>query len=180
MAQTIVVADDRAEIEFACGSCQKPISLTHLEQKELKICPRCDNTELYQHKDFNKKVGFVIFLAGAALAPWTYYISLFVALLIDAALYPFFPWMSVCYRCKSELRGWPKNPKLDRFNHERAAHYEYKDKWPFSPNSIENKSKPSSITTSIWTEKNFHLHPFWWERWTRITNFASQKTVFII
>lgn len=141
--QTIVIADDRAEIEFACGQCKTLITLVGLQQKALDTCPRCQNEELYQHKDFNKIIGGLVFLVGAILAPWTYYASLFIALLIDAALYPFFPWMSVCYRCKSELRGWLKNPKLDRFNHERAAHYEYKVKWPSSQNLTDSVSNPS-------------------------------------
>lgn len=145
MSQTLVITDDREQIEFACGQCQTAITLVGLQQKELNTCPRCQNKELYQHKDFNKTIGGLIFLTGAILAPWTYYASLFVALLIDAALYPFFPWMSVCYRCKSEWRGWLKNPKLNRFNHERAAHYEYNKtlRWPSLPNSTDSKSKSS-------------------------------------
>ena len=94
----------------------------------MATCPVCADTKFYQHKDFNKKIGFLIFAIGAILVPWTYAISLIVALILDASLYPFFPWMSVCYNCKSEFRGWPKNPALDRFDHETAAHYEYKKK----------------------------------------------------
>jgi hypothetical protein len=75
-------------------------------------------------------LGLVIFLIGAVLAPWTYYISLFVALILDFLLYPLFPWMNVCYKCKAEFRGWEKNPKWDRFNHEVAAHFEYSQKKP--------------------------------------------------
>lgn len=123
--QTLEIAEAKSAFTFACGHCQKDITLTGLNQDPIVSCPVCGNLEFYQHKDFNKKLGLAVFVLGAVLVPWTYALSMFVALAIDAALYPFFPWMTVCYDCKSELRGWPKNPKLDRFNHERAAHYEY-------------------------------------------------------
>jgi len=126
--QTLEITEAKQSFSFACGHCQKDITLGGIGQEPVSCCPVCGNLEFYQHKDFNKALGLAIFVLGAVLVPWTYSLSMFVALAIDAALYPFFPWMLVCYDCKSELRGWPKNPKLDRFNHERAAHYEYGQK----------------------------------------------------
>lgn len=123
--QTIVLSEEKDRLAFDCGHCHKRITLSSLDQKLTEVCPVCGCTDLHQHKDFNKKLGLLIFLTGAVLAPWTYTLSLIAALVIDAVLYPFFPWMSVCYRCKTELRGWPRHPGLDRFNHETAARYEY-------------------------------------------------------
>lgn len=113
------------QIDFSCPSCSHNISLTRLAREHVTGCVACGCKDLYQHKDFNKKLGLAVFLAGVALSFYTYHISLIVALIIDAAMYPFFPWMSVCYRCHAEMRGWQKNPELDRFNHEIGAHYEY-------------------------------------------------------
>lgn len=123
-----IFADGQEEsVSYNCPSCQNQITLRRLNQTQADACPACGTNKLYQHKDFNKKLGIILFLIGAVLAPWTYYLSLVIALAIDAALYPFFPWMQVCYNCHAELRGWPKNEELDRFNHEIAAHFEYKD-----------------------------------------------------
>ena len=83
-------------------------------------------------------------MIGALLAPWTYYGSLVMALIIDACLYPFFPWMQVCYRCDAEIRGWPKSPSLDRFNHEIGAHYEYRMEQKAT--NSQNSSQPSSTS----------------------------------
>lgn len=126
--QTISLNDSLAEtLNFNCPSCETPIELKRLLQNNIEGCSVCGCKDLHQHKDFNKALGLTLFIIGALLAPWTYYISLFVALIIDAALYPFFPWMAVCYKCHAEFRGWPKNPNLDRFNHEIGAHYEYRE-----------------------------------------------------
>lgn len=124
--QTLQLNDGLQEISFSCQHCQKNIEFRHLNQENIDVCPVCDCRELYQHKDFNKKLGLIIFLVGVIFSFWTYHISLIVALIIDALLYPFFPWMAVCYRCHAELRGWPKNSRLDRFSHEVGAHYEYR------------------------------------------------------
>ena len=123
--QTLILEDDKDHLNFDCPSCQKQIEFTSLDQNIIQGCPLCRCKDIHQHKDLNKKLGLTLFIIGALLAPWTYYASLIIALIIDAVLYPFFPWMQVCYRCHSEMRGWPKNEKLDRFNHEIGAHYEY-------------------------------------------------------
>lgn len=123
--QTVSLKDAPESVNFNCGHCGAAISLNRPGENPMATCPLCGSSDFYQHKDFDKRVGLVIFVAGAALVPWTYAISLLVALAIDAALFPFFPWMSVCYSCKSEFRGFGKNPALDRFSHETAAKYEY-------------------------------------------------------
>lgn len=123
--QTLALATpDSPTLEFSCAACAKPLLFNRLDQKTLFACPACGCKDLHQHKDFNKTLGLVIFAVGAILSFWTYHVSLFAALLIDAALYPLFPWMTVCYKCRAEIRGWPKNPELDRFSHEVASHYE--------------------------------------------------------
>lgn len=124
--QTLYIeSSSKSEIDIPCGACGKSVQLTRLTNEHVDSCCVCRCKDLHQHKDFNKKIGLALFIAGACLAPWTYYISLVLALIIDALLYPFFPWMAVCYKCSAEHRGWPKNSRLDRFNHEIAAHYEY-------------------------------------------------------
>ena len=128
--QTLSFEGAQQTLDFNCGHCQHAMHIQGLDATPLNTCPVCQCDKLYQHKDFNKAIGFLVFIIGAVLIPWTYAISIIVALIIDAALYPFFPWMQVCYFCKSELRGFAINPKLDRFNHETAAHFEYgKKKW---------------------------------------------------
>jgi hypothetical protein len=127
--QVLVCEDPKPTLTIPCGACHVVIDFARLDQAVIEGCPRCGEHRLYQHKDFNKKTGLAVFLAGVlgslVFYERVYYLPLLAALLIDAALYPLFPWMQICYRCETELRGWPKNPALDRFSHEIAAHFEY-------------------------------------------------------
>jgi hypothetical protein len=143
--QTVVIErEEQHTMDLACGNCQEPITLSHLNAHPLEECPVCSCTQLHQHKDFNRTLGFGIFITGAVLVPWTYSLSLIAALAVDAAIFPFCPWMQECYNCHAELRGWGKNPELDRFSHETAAEYEYGKKRTWPPQaSTEEISKAS-------------------------------------
>ncbi len=127
--QTLILEAPKPTLTIPCGACTVPLDFARLDQTVIEGCPRCGEHRLYQHKDFNKKTGLVVFLLGVTgsllFYEHVYYLPLLIALIIDASLYPFFPWMQICYRCETELRGWPKNPALDRFSHEIAAHFEY-------------------------------------------------------
>lgn len=124
--QTLTLEDPiPSELEYDCLACKKKVHIKRLQQDPLEGCPVCGCQHLYQQKDFKKWLGILILVLGMVFAPWTYYMSLVGALILDAILFPFFPWMQICYRCESEFRGWKKNPKLDRFEHEIGAHYEY-------------------------------------------------------
>lgn len=84
----------------------------------LGACLSCEHPELYTQKDFPRSIGIGIVVAAAILAPFTYYVSLGVAALIDAILYWTAPEVVVCYVCKAEHRGYPKEPRHPRFDRE--------------------------------------------------------------
>lgn len=127
--QVLELEDPKPSLTIPCGACQSPIDFSRLDQTLMEGCPRCGEHRLYQHKDFNKKVGLAVFLLGVFGSLFfyekVYYLPLLIALIIDALMFPLYPWMQICYRCETELRGWGKNPALDRFSHEIAAHFEY-------------------------------------------------------
>lgn len=75
----------------------------------LTACTVCGGPAFYLQKDFNQNIGCLIFLIGAALAPWTHYLSLVAGTVIDLALYFLLPTASVCYTCRSVYRGYPRN-----------------------------------------------------------------------
>jgi len=91
--------EDKKSISFDCANCGHGLTFNNLDQEEINRCSVCNCKDLHQHKDFNKKIGIAIFIVGAVFAPWTYYLSLVAALALDACLYPFFPWILVCYKC---------------------------------------------------------------------------------
>jgi hypothetical protein len=100
---------------IACESCGKSYGVLE-EKKPVEFCVICRCRDLYVQKDFNRKVGCAIATIGALLAPFTKLISLFVCALIDLVLYWMLPMISVCYRCGSIYRAFPKNPAHEGFN----------------------------------------------------------------
>ncbi len=110
-----------------CGRCGREtrarVTEAMRERRVVDECPVCGCEDLYVQKDFNRKIGLAIVVAGAALAPFTpYYSSLFAAAAIDFLLYLVLPSCTVCYSCKSVIRGNEKNPAHAAFDihvHER-------------------------------------------------------------
>ena len=91
----------------------------------LEACQGCGHPELYTQKDFPRSVGIAIVVVAAVLAPFTYYISLAAAALLDAILYWTAPEVVVCYACKAEHRGFstkPRHPHFDREIEERLLY----------------------------------------------------------
>jgi hypothetical protein len=125
------------EIEFRCAGCrsvnEQQDSSKHVEcrscgksygtwsdfsdeQSGIQFCAICRCRDLYIQKDFNRKIGCGIAAIGALLAPFTKLISLLVCALIDLVLYLTLPAITVCYRCHSIYRHFPKNPAHEGFN----------------------------------------------------------------
>ncbi len=83
-------------------------------------CVRCAHPELYTRKDFPRALGFAILGVAAVLAPFTYYVSLGVAALLDLALYHLVPEVRVCYVCAAEHRRFAPEPRHPRYDPEIA------------------------------------------------------------
>ena len=99
--------------------------LTHLGG--LEGCLVCGHPELYRQKDFPRPIGVGIIVVAAVLAPFTWYISLGVAAVLDLVLYRLWPEMTVCYVCHARHRGFhdqPRHPRFDREIHERLRYGE--------------------------------------------------------
>ena len=83
----------------------------------LETCPVCGFEQLYARNDFPRKLGLLVVAIGAALSLPTHFISLAVVLAAEAAIYPFVPSLTGCYRCRSLFRGVPRNPGHRSFEH---------------------------------------------------------------
>lgn len=94
---------------------------------ELDCCPKCDRKDFYKQKDFNRKIGVIIFLIGAAFVPWTYGISIVVAAFIDMGLYQILPDVASCYKCNTLFRKIENMDKIEGFNHEMNDRIVYSD-----------------------------------------------------
>src|SRR5687767_5536560 len=90
----------------------------------LTTCPECGCRDLFVRKDFPQKLGLAIVVVAAAgfvvlaVRRATMYLGVLVllaAFVVDAVLYAFVPKVTVCYRCRSEFRGGPINPRHQGF-----------------------------------------------------------------
>ena len=125
--ESVAGLDARARCA-ACGS-ETALTLTTSLTRDRTVdrCPACDGQQLYVQRDFNQKAVLAIVVLGAALAPFTpFYSSLFVAALIDAALYALLPEITICYRCQAHFRGFRRNPQHQAFDLHLAEQYEVK------------------------------------------------------
>ncbi|MCH8333360.1 hypothetical protein IIC65_05455 [Candidatus Sumerlaeota bacterium] len=99
-----------------CGETQpdRPDSIS--PEGAMRACPVCGCPDLYRQRDFNRKLGVAIVIVGAALAPFTRFISLAACALIDFALYLLVAQIAVCYHCRSIFRGYPEIGKTQPFD----------------------------------------------------------------
>lgn len=88
-------------------------------------CLACGHPELFTRKNVPPAIGILIVVVAACLAPWTHYLSLAIAALIDFALFRLIRDVVVCYVCKAEHRGFsadPRHPSFDREIEERLRY----------------------------------------------------------
>lgn len=109
--------------EVRCGACGRDHTLHPASVDAaggLLCCARCGHPELWTRKDFPRALGFTILGAAALLAPFTHYVSLGVAALLDLALYHLVPEVRVCYVCRAEHRRFAPEPRHPRYDPEIA------------------------------------------------------------
>lgn len=138
-------------VEFVCDRCEKDnltelaketgsISCKHCGNKtKIKLsknmqeggkvdrCVLCEKIQFYVQKDFNPRLGILIFAIGVIFSYHTYFISLFVATLIDFILYKVLKTVTICYHCRAVYRGFEEDPAHRGFDHNIAMSLVEKD-----------------------------------------------------
>ena len=108
--------------EVQCKIClSKQNVFFHKEhlQSHLKRCPSCQETWFYAQKDFNRKIGVILFTIAAVAAIWTYGLSLVALWLIDLSLYKHLDTIAICYKCDGIFRNVLNIDEIPSFDHER-------------------------------------------------------------
>jgi len=86
-------------------------------------CAVCGNKGFYLQKDFNPRLGILIFAIGVIFSYHTRFLSLFIATAIDFILYYVLPTVTVCYQCRAIYREGKENPQHQGFHHVTALKY---------------------------------------------------------
>lgn len=95
------------------------------EEGGLLGCLVCGHPELFQQRDFPRALGLVIVVGAAILAPFTAYVSLAVAALLDFVLYHVSRRMVVCYVCSARHRGFHEEPRHPSYDREIAERLQF-------------------------------------------------------
>jgi hypothetical protein len=89
----------------------------------LERCVACGEHRIYRQKDFNRRAGLVVVIAGMAISlavlpfsPMGAYGVLFGMAIFDGILYWRLPEVAICYRCKAKHRGWSGDSRLEPFD----------------------------------------------------------------
>ena len=104
-----------------CEICQNNVKLAFNGDHEegiLKDCPCCERKDFYAQKDFNRKVGVILFILASILAIYTYGISLIVLWLFDLILFSKLGNIAICYNCQTIFRKVKNIKVIEPFNHE--------------------------------------------------------------
>ena len=113
-----------------CDVCQHVTPLmfkpAHMESK-LEDCVVCERKDFYQQKDFNRKIGAVLFVIAACLVPWTYGLSLLALYLLDVFLFRKLSMIAVCYQCQTIYRHVANLPQIHGYDHEMNDRIVYSD-----------------------------------------------------
>ena len=79
-------------------------------------CAACEHGELYFQKDFNRRTGIALVVAGSIFVPWTYGLSLLAVTILDYIVWRIVKDVIVCYECQAVHRGYPPNPRILPFD----------------------------------------------------------------
>lgn len=92
-----------------CPRCTATTSLPEaaslLVRGAADVCPVCASTDLYQQRDFNRRLGLFLAAVGLLSGPFTHWISTVAFVVLDAALYLMVPVVVICYACEAQQRG---------------------------------------------------------------------------
>ncbi|NOT79017.1 MAG: hypothetical protein HOP07_08440 [Bacteriovoracaceae bacterium] len=116
--------------KIACDVCQvEQVVKFNKEHEEgnLHDCPSCERKDFYSQKDFNRKLGVMLFVLAAIISTvllWfginpLWYLSTFVFLyLLDFILFRRLKLIAICYKCQTVFREVSNIQEIQGFNHE--------------------------------------------------------------
>jgi len=117
--------------ELPCPGCgtPRPVTREGWTETAVEVCPLCGCRHLYRQRDFNRGLGCLLVVAGAALVPWTFGLSLPVFGLVDLWLYRRLKDAVVCYRCDTVYRDAVPGPRQGDFDLLRHDVLKYGKTW---------------------------------------------------
>lgn len=126
----ISVHPDQSATVAECKICQHKLPVkfdqNHADNN-LVDCPCCGRKDFYKQKDFNRKIGVILFVIAAILSIWTYGISFIVLYLFDLILFRKLGEIAICYKCQTVFRKVANIAQIPGFDHEMNDRIIYAD-----------------------------------------------------
>lgn len=118
---SVEIHPDHEAHKAECSVCQHSIDVKFNSEHEhgiLKECPVCSRQDFYKQKDFNRKIGVVLFVIAAILSIWTYGMSLVALYLVDLFLFKKLALVAICYKCQTNFRNLTNMAEIRDYDHE--------------------------------------------------------------
>jgi hypothetical protein len=125
--------------KIACEICQTQQEVHFTAEQEqgiLKDCPCCQRKDFYSQKDFNRKLGVLLFVLAAIISTIMlyygvnplWYLSTFVFLYaLDFVLFRRLKQIAICYKCNTIFKNVSNINSIPGFNHEMNDRIVYSD-----------------------------------------------------
>lgn len=125
--------------KIQCDICQVEQGVHFTKEQEesvLKDCPGCERKDFYSQKDFNRKLGVMLFVLAAVISTillWfginpLWYLSTFVFLyILDFILFRRLKQIAICYKCNAIFRDVNNIHEIRGFDHEMNDRIVYSD-----------------------------------------------------
>ncbi len=121
-----------------CKICEieVPVKFTEDHHKDvLKDCPSCERKDFYKQKDFNRKIGVILFVVAALFTLYIatteyapYSVGPFIILYVfDFILFRKLKPICICYKCQTIFRNVKNVDEIHDFNHEMNDRIIYSD-----------------------------------------------------
>lgn len=127
---SIEVMPDAKASKVACTICQQVMDVKFDHQHEAALlfdCPVCTRKDFYKQKDFNRKIGVLLFIIAAILSIWTYGLSLLLLYLVDLFLFRKLAMVAICYKCLTNFRRVKNIGEIRDYDHEMNDRIVYSD-----------------------------------------------------
>ncbi len=127
---SVEVVPDIQATKVSCDVCQHVTEVSFNEkhiQGDLEVCPVCSRQDFYKQKDFNRKIGVLLFVIAAILSIWTYGLSLVVLFIFDLILFKKIGFVAICYKCNTNFRNLGNMAMIRDFDHEMHDRIVYSD-----------------------------------------------------
>lgn len=127
---SVEIVPDHNIHKAECGVCKHVMNVQFTAEHEhgnLKVCPVCTRQDFYKQKDFNRKIGVILFVIAAVLSIWTYGLSLVALYLVDLFLFKRLGSVAICYKCNTNFRKLANIDDIRDFDHEMNDRIVYSD-----------------------------------------------------